>query len=460
MNSRRKAESRQSRRSVEEVPYRASRFNVCVQQANGALLVFNSYNSALVEFSGETAAVVSEVLAGREAAQGDVAAYLASQGLIIPSDLDEMELANDLHQAGLDDNGTLGLMLLSHENCNFRCVYCYEEFKKNRMLPEVVEGVVALVRKRAPRLRSLSIGWFGGEPLLAFDIIEDVSTRLRSICATHGIAYSSQMTTNGYHLDADRAARCIAAGITRYQITLDGPAETHDKLRVLASGGPTSARIVENLQHLRDHASGFHVAIRVNFSPDNLELMPAFVKWLGGEFGNDERFSIRFRPIGRWGGPNDESLNICDHHVAESQEISLMSKAMEAGFGLQTWKDAMQLYGSICYAASPRHLVIGSDGTIYKCTVAFNDPRNHVGHIDSEGNLNLNEDLIHLWTRSGEETDAECRDCSFRPPCQGNLCPLERMDGRGKRCPTQKTQIVQILPLLAHEARASISANP
>src|SRR5690242_4939798 len=104
MNSRRKAESRQSRRSVEEVPYRASRFNVCVQQANGALLVFNSYNSALVEFSGETAAVVSEVLAGREAAQGDVAAYLASQGLIIPSDLDEMELANDLHQAGLDDN--------------------------------------------------------------------------------------------------------------------------------------------------------------------------------------------------------------------------------------------------------------------------------------------------------------------------------------------------------------------
>ena len=162
-----------------------------------------------------------------------------------------MELANDLHQAGLEDNGTLGLMLLSHENCNFRCVYCYEEFKKNRMLPEVVEGVVALVRKRAPQLRSLSIGWFGGEPLLAFDIIEDVAMRLRSICATHGIAYSSQMTTNGYHLDADRAARCIAAGITRYQITLDGPAETHDKLRVLASGGPTSARIVENLQHLR-----------------------------------------------------------------------------------------------------------------------------------------------------------------------------------------------------------------
>jgi uncharacterized protein len=424
------------------------------------LLVFNSFSSALLEFSGETARVVAEVLGGQRLAKGRIIPYLSSHGVVVPTELDEMELASRLHQAALEDGQTLGLMLMPHENCNFRCVYCYEEFKRNRMLPEVVEGVVALVKKRAPGLRSLSIGWFGGEPLLAFDIVEDVTTRLRSIAAAHGMAFSSEMTTNGYHLDAERAARCIAAGISRYQVTLDGPAESHDKLRVLASGGSTSARIVSNLQHLRDHANGFHIAIRVNFSPENLPLLPAFIQWLGAEFGNDPRFSIRFRPIGRWGGPNDETLNVCEPLLAENQEISLMRMAMHAGFSLQTWKDGMQLYGSVCYAASPRHFVIGSDGMVYKCTVAFNDPRNHVGRIDADGNLNVHEHLLDLWTRSGEETDADCRECSFRPPCQGNLCPLERMDGRGKRCPSMKTQIVQILPLLAYEASRSITGNP
>src|SRR5690242_9944381 len=233
----RRSGSRGGSRSGGVPRYRPSRFNVWVRQPNGNLLVFNSFSSALLEFSGETARVVADVLGGQRVAKGQIIPYLSSHGVVVPTELDEMELASRLHQSALEDGQTLGLMLMPHENCNFRCVYCYEEFKRNRMLPEVVEGVVALVKKRAPGLRSLSIGWFGGEPLLAFDIVEDVTTRLRSIAAAHGMTFSSEMTTNGYHLDAERAGRCIAAGISRYQVTLDGPAETHDKLRVLASGG-------------------------------------------------------------------------------------------------------------------------------------------------------------------------------------------------------------------------------
>ena len=423
------------------------------REDDGRLLIFNSYTCGFLQFEGTLAGLVGEVLTSSVAVDGAFAEYLASLGLLVPDDVDEMAVARRLHEAPFHEDERLGLTLLSHENCNFRCVYCYEEFKKNRMLPEVADGVVALVRRRAERLRSLSISWFGGEPLLAFDLIMDVASRIRAICAEHKITFSSQMTTNGYFLDAERAPRCIAAGISRYQVTLDGPAETHNRMRVLASGGESFDKILANLRRLRDSAQGFHLAIRVNFSPENLASMPEFITFLGREFGRDPRFSVRFRPVGRWGGPRDERIIACDHHSGVEEEIRLMEAAMEAGFNLGTWKEGMQPFGSSCYAASPRHFVIGSDGIVYKCTVAFNDPRNQVGRLDAEGNLNLRDELVELWTRSGEETDSDCQECNFRPACQGNLCPLERMDGRGKRCPTTKTHTHRLLPLLARDAR-------
>jgi uncharacterized protein len=436
--------------------WRPSRFNSYVRDPDGKLLVFNSYASALLQFEGGTADRVEAVLTGALGARGEMRTFLARQGVLVRSDTDELGQAEALHEQLFSADDRLGLTLLAHENCNFRCVYCYEEFKKKRMSDEVADGVVELVRKRADQLRYLTIGWFGGEPLLAFDLIEDVCQRVRAICAEHGIAFMSQMTTNGFLLDADRAARCIAAGVVRYTVTLDGPARTHDRMRVLANGGPSFDRILANLRHLRDHAHGFQVQIRVNFSPDNLPAMPEFVRFLGRELGNDERFTVMFRPVGKWGGPKDAGLSVCDHHSGIEQEIELAELAMTEGFGLDTWKRGMKPFGNVCYAASPRHFVIGSDGIVYKCTVAFNDPRNHVGRLHADGTLELRGELVDLWTRSGEEKDADCRACGFRPACQGNLCPLERLDARDKRCPTQKTHMQQILPLLARDARRAL----
>jgi uncharacterized protein len=435
---------------------RPSRFNAHVREHDGTLLVFNSLTSAFLQFTSATADTVADVLGGATQPRGDLAELLIDQGVVVAEEVDEFARATALHERPFTDDGVLGLMLLANENCNFRCVYCYEEFKKNGMLPEVVEGVLALVAKRIDRLRRVSLGWFGGEPLLSFDVIEEVCGRLRDLCAGHGVAFASQMTTNGYFLDQRRAARCIALGVTRFQVTLDGPAETHNRTRILAGGGPTFDRILSNLRYLRDHAGGFHVAIRVNFSPENLGRMPGFIAFLGDEFGRDPRFSVVFRPVGKWGSANDDALVVCSHHDCEESELELTALAQEAGFSLAPWKSALEPFGSYCYAASPRHFVIGSDGIVYKCTVAFNDPRNHVGRLDRDGDLNLREDLVQLWTRSGEETDVGCRACGFRPACQGNLCPLERIEGREKRCPTPKTHLQRILPLLARDARLSL----
>ena len=62
---------------------------------------------------------------------------------------------------------SLHLVVLPTEACNFRCFYCYEDFKLARMREDVVRGLERLLEARAPSLEHLSISWFGGEPLLA-----------------------------------------------------------------------------------------------------------------------------------------------------------------------------------------------------------------------------------------------------------------------------------------------------
>src|SRR5262245_26459110 len=79
----------------------------------------------------------------------------------------------------------LHLILLPTEACNFRCVYCYESFAYGRMEPWVVQGVKNLLSNRVANLDQLKISWFGGEPLLALDIIESIHEHTRSLLAAH-----------------------------------------------------------------------------------------------------------------------------------------------------------------------------------------------------------------------------------------------------------------------------------
>ena len=83
----------------------------------------------------------------------------------------DASIHNDLtpeQQAWLWAGNRLELTLFVTERCNFRCTYCYEDFSKGRMRPDVVAAVQTLIRTRASDgLKELHLSFFGGEPLLA-----------------------------------------------------------------------------------------------------------------------------------------------------------------------------------------------------------------------------------------------------------------------------------------------------
>lgn len=435
--------------------WRASRFNLSAREPDGTLLIFNSFSGAFIELRDDLADRCAELLATGESVEVGEPGMdaLAGQGVLVPEFSDELRRADSLHQTLLDRRDRLSLTLMPTEKCNFRCVYCYESFAKGRMRPEVISSIVRFVEREAPRLRTLNVAWFGGEPLIALDVVSTLSAGLIEVCEAHDVRYGSGMTTNGYLLSGDRVDRCFEARIRRFQITLDGPPETHNRLRVKAGGGDTYEAIVANLRELRSRPDEFHVRLRVNYTPDVVAALPGFLKTLGTEFADDGRFTVQCHAVGRWGGPHDHLLETCDANTVEDVSLRFMTMSTEAGFELEGWREFMRPYGSVCYAADPRAFVIGSDGTVYKCTVAFDDPRNHVGKVTADGDLGLVEELHDLWTTSGEERDPGCQACAYRPACQGNFCPLERLQGHGKVCPTVKRHPDKILPLIAAGAR-------
>ncbi len=189
---------------------------------------------------------------------------------------------------------TLELIILPTEKCNFRCVYCYEDFMKGAMKPDVINGIKKYISTSLDaQTEKLAIEWFGGEPLAAKHVILDLSEYFIEIAKKHDITYQASMTTNGYLLDSDTFSLLYELGIKSYQITIDGPPEIHNKRRPLRSGLETFQRVWENLTALQKTDKDFSVILRTNVDNDNYDRMKEWFSWLANtSIGNDKRFRI------------------------------------------------------------------------------------------------------------------------------------------------------------------------
>jgi uncharacterized protein len=314
-------------------------------------------------------------------------------------------------------NNILGLILLPTEACNFRCVYCYEEFKYKRMEPWVVQGVKALMSRRAPGLTSLSVSWFGGEPLLARDVIEDVMAHAQSLVkANPAILLASDATTNGYLLTPALLERLVELGVRSYQISFDGPRDWHDKKRVLAGGKGTYDRIWGNLVAARDTNTKFNVMVRLHADHENVEAIPTFIDEYKESFGNDPRFELFIRGLSRLGGPNDPNLRVFDRD--EGPDIIESMRGLARSRGLR-----MMVPGeddAICYAAKGNSFVVRANGRLNKCTVALEHPNNQVGNIHEDGTVELLPQKMMMWMRGLKSEDPGELGC----PMHGYADPI------------------------------------
>lgn len=303
-------------------------------------------------------------------------------------------------------NSLLHLVILPTEQCNLRCTYCYEDFAIGRMQPDVVTGVKRFLADRVPRLRQLHIAWFGGEPLLALDVVKDIATSATELAARNAnLLYTSDMTTNAYRLDTKVARALFELGVRRYQVTLDGPRAFHDQTRVRRDGGGSFDRIWSNLIGIRDSDLAVGIWLRVHVTPANLSAMPEFLARVRQEFLGDPRFSLLLKTVGHWGGPNDERLQTIGDEEREPVLNQLRDQVL-AGLPPSASFDP----GDICFASRPNSFVIRASGDVGKCTVALSDPANSIGRIHEDGTVEVRSAALLPWLR-GWRGDPDALKC-------------------------------------------------
>lgn len=425
-----------------------SRFNAITHNDEGQTVLYNSYTGAIACFEEHEKQELMEALAPNSTIQDPLASALKEQGFMIDDRVNEDRRASFLHQS-FHRTDYMHLIILPTEACNFRCTYCYQSFTRGSMPTEIQGRVKRFVEKQMPSLKNIHISWFGGEPLLAMNTIRELSENFLTHADHHQTQYSAEISTNGFLLTPEVFLDLLHWQVNRFMITLDGQRKTHDSRRHLATGEDTFSKIMENLLAIKKLPHHFEIHIRVNFDHDTMDGMTDFIAELGVQFGGDPRFQLFFRPVGRWGGPNDEHLSICDAKTADTKIWDYTEQAMTSGLQMSSnIESSLQPGGSVCYAAKPQSFVIGTEGQLYKCTCALEEEFNKVGFILSDGSLEVDIDKLAMWVSSGEETDAGCQACFFRPACQGNHCPLYRFRTGQRPCPYEKRKIKKVLKLI------------
>lgn len=424
---------------LQALHWKPSRFNVQTTTTEGWLLLWNTYTGSMNAFRPLQRPAVLDLISqkGVSGSEHSIASYLADRGYLVPREADELRRVQYAFGQENHRNDRLELILLASEDCNFRCNYCYEDFQRGTMRPEVREGVKKLVESRLDVLRELNVSWFGGEPLYGLEAIEDLAPFFVEVAEREGLQYFSHMTTNAYLMTEDVVDRLLSWRITDFQITLDGLPEDHDRNRPGRDGSGTFQRIYDNLAKMSERSDEFSVVIRVNFDQNNTPGLEKFLNLLQEKFHDDDRFTISFHAVGKWGGTNDANLSVCG--TDESQAVRMRLKAAARSLGLHVtsgWRPGAGVGTEVCYAARPYNFIVGAHGDLMKCTIDLGKKdHNIVGKLLPDGTLELNTDKMALWTEPAFERDSGCQSCHMLPACQGIHCPKIRIDHDVRPCP-------------------------
>jgi len=162
--------------------------------------------------------------------------------------------------------------------CNLNCSYCFAsqgKYHGDRALMSFEVGKRALdfLIEHSGTRRNLEVDFFGGEPLMNWDVVKDLVKYARSVEKAHGKNFRFTLTTNGVLIDDD-VIEFSNKEMSNVVLSLDGRKEIHDRLRVDYAGNGSYDRIVPKFKKFVESRGGKNYYMRGTFTHAN----PDFTK--------------------------------------------------------------------------------------------------------------------------------------------------------------------------------------
>jgi uncharacterized protein len=309
-------------------------------------------------------------------------------------------------------------------DCNIRCAYCFAsqgDFKGDRSLMpfEVGKKALDLLIENSGNRRNLEVDFFGGEPLMNFEVVKQLVEYGRSLEPIHNKNFRFTLTTNGVLLNDENMAY-INENMSNVVLSIDGRREVNDKMRYTISGGGTYDIIVDKFKKLVEKREGKSYYVRGTFTSNNLDFSKDVIHLADLGFKSTSVEPVVAKPTDAY-AITEEHLDVLKTEYERLAEEMVVRH--NAGNDFSFFHFAIDMSQGPCVVkrlsgcgAGSEYLAVTPEGDIYPCHQFVGDDHFKMGNVMA-GVLDFG--LTNQFKNAHVYNKEKCRSCWAKFYCSG-----------------------------------------
>ena len=388
----------------------------------------------------------------RDRIQREILAKYADRDDVTPEDIDdtfadideltkeEKLFAEDIFEpsAGvLKERHTEVKALCLHvaHTCNLNCSYCFAsqgKFHGERaiMSMETAKRAIDFLVENSGNHVNLEVDFFGGEPLLNWDVVKGTVAYARSIEKEHGKNFRFTLTTNGVGLN-DEVMEFANREMHNVVLSLDGRKETHDRLRKFVDGRGSYDVIVPKVQECVKRRGDKEYYMRGTFTHDNVDFTKDLFHMVDLGFDRLSMEPVVCDPSEPYALTEEDLPKIYEQY--EILAKYMLQKEKE-GHPITFYHYMLDLTGGPCIykrisgcGSGTEYFAVTPWGYLFPCHQFVGEEQFKMGDI---WNGIQREDIRQDFKMCNVYAREECRDCWARLYCSGG-CAANAFHGTG-----------------------------
>ncbi|MDO4379571.1 MAG: thioether cross-link-forming SCIFF peptide maturase [Clostridia bacterium] len=308
--------------------------------------------------------------------------------------------------------------------CNLNCSYCFASQGKYHgeralMSFEVGKRALDFLVENSGTRRNLEVDFFGGEPLMNFDVVKKLVEYARSIEKEKGKNFRFTLTTNGVLIDDD-VIDFSNREMSNVVLSLDGRKEVHDRYRVDYAGNGSWEKIVPKFQKFVEARGGKNYYMRGTFTHANPDFLEDIKTMLGLGFSE-----LSMEPVvAASDDPSaltEEDRKIVMKQYEDLAKLMLERDKEEKPFTFYHYM--IDLKGGPCIykrisgcGSGTEYMAVTPWGDLYPCHQFVGDEKFKLGDI---WNGVENKKVQNEFASCNVYAREECRSCWARLYCSG-----------------------------------------
>ena len=308
--------------------------------------------------------------------------------------------------------------------CNLNCSYCFASQGKYQgdravMSFEVGKRAFDFLIENSGTRRNLEVDFFGGEPLMNWDVVKQLVAYARSIEKEHNKNFRFTLTTNGLLID-DEVIDFLNKEMSNVVLSLDGRREVHDLFRKDYAGNGSYERIVPKFKRLVEARGGKDYYVRGTFTHNNVDFTNDILHMADLGFTELSMEPVVCAPTDPCALTKEDMPKIFEQYEILAKE---MIKRKKEGRPFTFYHYMLDLKNGPCIykritgcGSGTEYMAVTPWGELFPCHQFVGDPKYSLGNIyDGITNTAIQDEFrsCNAYARP------ECADCWARLYCSG-----------------------------------------